>query len=116
MANEQNLIPGAHTLTREEVSKGGKRSGEKRRLQSAIRKALESKANSPELNELFKQFGIEEESRDYALAIACAITCKAAQGNLSAAEFIRNSIGEKPKEEIDLTGGVVIIDDVPCSD
>ena len=33
MANEQNLIPGGHKLTKEEASKGGVESGKTRRLQ-----------------------------------------------------------------------------------
>ena len=112
MANEQNLIPGAYTLTVEEASKGGQNSGKTRRLQGAIKKALESQANSIDFKELFQNFGIEETERNYAVAIACAVTEKAAKGDLSAASFIRDTIGEKPKEEISLDGGVVIVDDL----
>lgn len=112
MANEQNLIPGGHTFTREEASKGGKESARTRRLQGAIKRALESKASSAEFKEVFEQFGIEEDDRDYALAVACALVTKAAKGNLSAISLLRDSIGEKPKEEIDLNGGVVIVDDI----
>ncbi len=116
MANEQNLIPagqeGGHMLTREEQSAGGKKSAEKRRLQGAIKKALESNASATEFDDLFEKFGIEKNSRDYAAAIACAITMKAAQGDLSAASFVRDTIGEKPKEEVSLDGGVVIVDDI----
>ena len=112
MANEQNLIPGGHTFTQEEASKGGIASGKARRLQGAIKRALESKASSADFRELFEKFGIDEESRDYAAAIACALIQKAAKGDLSAASFVRDSIGEKPKEEISLEGGVVIVDDI----
>ena len=112
MANEQNLIPGGHKLTREEQSNGGKASGKKRRLQRAIKKALESKASSTEFQEIFNQFDITENDRDYASAIACALITKAAKGDLSAISLLRDSIGEKPKEEIDLNGGVVIVDDI----
>ena len=38
MANEQNLIPGAHPLTVEEQSKGGKASGKARRHKADLRK------------------------------------------------------------------------------
>lgn len=111
MANEQNLIPGGHKFTREELSKGARESAKTRRLQGAIKKALGSGANSAEFKELFKSFGIDKEGRDYAAAIACAITLKAAKGDLSAASFIRDTIGEKPVDEISLDGGVVIVDD-----
>ena len=115
MANEQNLIPGGHELTKEEASKGGKASGKTRRLQSAIKRALESKATSEEFNDIFEQFGIEEGDRDYSLVVACALVNKAAKGDLSAISLLRDTIGEKPKEEIDLNGGVVIVDDITTS-
>ena len=111
MANTQNLIPGGHKFTQEEASKGGQESAKTRRLQGAIKKALESGASSAEFKELFENFGIDKEDRDYAAAIACAITLKAAKGDLSAAGFIRDTIGEKPVDEISLDGGVVIVDD-----
>ena len=116
MANEQNLIPFTSDQDREEAAKnghkGGIESGKTRRLQSAIKRALESKASSAEFKELFESFGIEEDSRDYAAAIGCVVIQKAAKGDLAAMSFVRDSIGEKPKEEIDLNGGVVIVDDL----
>ncbi len=112
MANEQNLIPGAHKLTVGEASKGGKKSGEVRRMQSAIIKALDSKATDEELQELFEKFNIKKGDRRYSAAIACAVVKKAAGGDLQAMSFIRDTIGEKPKDEISLDGGVVIVDDL----
>lgn len=109
MANEQNLIPGGHIPSREEASKGGKKSGETRRLKGAIKRALESSVNDNEIKEVFDKFGIEEGSKDYAAAIACVGVLKAAKGDISWASFIRDTIGEKPKEEIDHSGGVVIL-------
>ena len=112
MANEQNLIPGGHKFTLEEASKGGKKSGEVRRMQSAIIKALDSKVTDEQLFELFEQFGIKKGDRRYSSAIACAVVKKAAGGDLSAMSFIRDTIGEKPKDEISVDGGVVIVDDL----
>lgn len=112
MANQQNLIPGAHKLTVGEASKGGKRSAETRRMQSAIIKALDSKATDDELQELFDRFGVKKGDRRYSAAIACAAVKKAAGGDLSAMSFIRDTIGEKPKDEISVDGGVVIVDDL----
>ena len=40
MAKEDNLIPGGYKLTVEEASKGGKRSGEVRRLKKTFKMAL----------------------------------------------------------------------------
>lgn len=116
MANEQNLKPFTSEQNREEAAKNGRKggveSGKTRRLQGAIKRALESKATSAEFQEIFEQFGIEEDSRDYAIAVACALVTKAAKGDLSAISLLRDSIGEKPKEEVDLNGGVVIVDDI----
>ena len=112
MSNEKNLIPQAHKLTVEEQSLGGKASGKKRRFQAAFEKALGARATSAEFKELFNLFGVEEGDRTYADAIACVVVKKAANGDLSAADFARNTVGEKPKEEISLEGGVTIIDDI----
>lgn len=119
MANEQNLLhgnPGTQFGSGlepvENGKKGGIESGKSRRLQGAIKRALQSKASSAEFRELFESFGIEENSRDYAAAIACALIQKAAKGDISAATFVRDSNGERPKEEISLDGGVVIVDDL----
>lgn len=112
MPNKDNLIPQAHKLTDEERTRGGKKSGETRRLQSAIRKALDSRADSAEFCELFEQFKIKKGSRDYASAIACAGIKKAAKGDLGWAGFIRDMLGENPKDSVGDTGDVVIIDDI----
>jgi hypothetical protein len=112
MANEQNLIPGGHKLTQEEQSAGGKASGKKRRLQGAIERALECSASSEEFKEIFAKFGFEQDSKTFASAIACALVNKAAQGNLDAIQLVRDTIGEKPTEEVSLNGGVVIVDDL----
>lgn len=45
MAKEDNLIPGAHKLTLEEQSAGGKRSGEVRKEKATMRKTLEMLLN-----------------------------------------------------------------------
>ena len=41
MAKEDNLIPGAHKLTLEEQSAGGKKSGEVRKERATMKKTLE---------------------------------------------------------------------------
>ena len=121
MANEQNLNKEGFFKTNDEATKdaarkGGIASGKKRRLQGAIERALESKASSEEYTELFETFGLtEEDGKTFASAVACALVKKAANGDLSAISLIRDTIGEKPKEEIDLNGGVVIFDDITTS-
>lgn len=113
MPKRENLIPEFHVLTDDERIRGGRKSGETRRLQGAIRRALSSRADSAEFRQLFEKFGTPEESRDYANAIACAGILKAAMGDKGWAEYIRNTVGEKPIDEAEDGGGrVVIIDDI----
>lgn len=106
---EDNLT---HKLTAEERALGGRKSGEKRRLQAAIKKALESKAEDERYDELFERFGIDKKSRSYAMAIACAIVQKAAGGDLSSAAYLRDTAGEKKGDEPQAVGRVVIVDDL----
>lgn len=116
MANEQNLKPGGHIPSKEEAAKGGRNSGKKRRLAAAIERALNAKT-PPTYDELFKMFGIEaEDEKIFASAIGCALVNKAASGNIDAIQLARDTIGEKPKDEIDLNGGVVIVDDITSSE
>lgn len=108
MANEQNLIPGVHKLTTEEQSLGGKKSGEAKRLKKAVKKVLEG--NVPEsmddLHHLLEEAGVPH-TNDYGIAFAMVI--KALGGDKPAADWVRDTAGEKPKDEIEHSGGVVIL-------
>ncbi len=109
MANEQNLIPGAHKLTHEEQSEGGKKSGEVRRLKAAVKKALDGKVpeDMQELIKVLEAAGVDTTNDN---GIAFAVVLKALKGDLSAATWIRDIVGEKPKDELQIEGdGVVII-------
>lgn len=108
MANEKNLKPGAHTLTKEEQSNGGKASGEARRLKAAVRKALEKciPKDMTELRQVLEEAGIDATNDN---GIAFAMVLKALKGDLSAANWIRDTAGEKPKDELTLGGDSVVI-------
>lgn len=94
MANEQNLIPGAHPLTVEEQSKGGKRSGEVRREKADLRKVvqmwLESEAttdkngNSMTGAELMTMVAVKEMSK----------------GSAKHWELLRDTAGYRPVDKI----------------
>jgi hypothetical protein len=108
MANEQNLIPGAHKLTLEEQSKGGKASAEVRKLRSAVKRVLDMKLPSDK-DELIKELekaGIDTTNDN---GIAFAMVLKALQGDTSAAGWVRDTVGEKPKDEVALGGDAVVI-------
>ncbi len=92
MANEKNLIPQAHTLTVEEASKGGKKSGEVRRAKRTFREMMEQYGELPDkLN--------PDMTNDEAVIIAQYKIAKdhKATGSTKAAEFIRDTKGENPK-------------------
>jgi hypothetical protein len=108
MANPENLIPGGHTFTQEEASKGGKASGEVRRLRAAVKRVLEISLPNEmgEIKEALKNANVATTNDN---GIAFAIVLKALNGDLSAATRLRDTIGEKPKEELSLGGDAVVI-------
>lgn len=82
MANEQNLIPGnkrSQNEARENGRKGGIASGEKRRHQRDLRKAVKA------LQSVVVPVKGGGDGLTYAEAIARAVGVKAAQGDLKAA-------------------------------
>ena len=85
MANNGNLIPQAHTLTLEEQSRGGK----KRQEQIKQRKTLRE-----ELLALLEQGDTQKN-------MTLSVLMKALDGDLKAYEIIRDTIGEKPKEQVE---------------
>lgn len=116
--NTDNLIP-FNELTEEEqralASKGGKASVEARRRKRDMKKTLEMLATLPfnltdkNGNGIKKQLaalGINEEDIDYEMAMNYSIFLTAIKGGknqVSAATFIRDTLGEKPKEVVEVS-------------
>ena len=115
MANEKNLMsieevnsrrtPEQHSA---DSSKAGKASGEARRLKAAVRRALEKRIPSDmtELKQVLTEAGIDPTNDN---GIVYAILLQALKGDMSAANWIRDTAGEKPKEELAIGGDSVII-------
>ena len=95
MANEQNLVKGdvAHKLTAEEQSMGGKRSAEVRREKRDLRKALEILMEQ----EITDKKG---NTKTGAEAMALAVFQKALKGDTKAWEIVRDTVGQKPIEKV----------------
>ena len=93
MANEKNLIPGAHPLTVEEASKGGKASGRARAEKRDLRKALEL---------LLEQTYTDKKgvTRTGAQAITERLFTEVMKGNVKAFEVLRDTVGQKPVEKV----------------
>ena len=85
MANEQNLRPGAHKLTVEEQSRGGKRSAEVRRERKLIK------------DRILERMGEDDWDTMIDNLIARA------QEDTKSFESLRDTIGEKPKDQIEVT-------------
>lgn len=108
MANEQNLSKSGRGWTREEQSKGGVVSGERRRLRSAVVKQLDMKLPKNGIkgvNKMLKEMGIDEDHRFYGDALAAAMVHKAIHGDVSAAHWVRDTAGEKPREKTEVEYG-----------
>lgn len=95
MANEQNLVKGdvAHKLTAEEQSMGGKRSAEVRREKRELRKALEILMEQ----EITDKKGNVKTGTE---AMALAVFQKALKGDIKAFEVVRDTVGQKPIEKV----------------
>ena len=100
MANKKNLIPQAHKLTVEEASKGGKASAESRAARKTFREGLLLLLNEPLKDKLGVETG--KTTQD---AIIAALVKRAASGDTRAFEMIRDTIGEKPVQDVAITTG-----------
>ena len=107
LANEENLKPfGSGQLSeseeREMRSRGGKKSGETRRRKKTMKETarmmldMEIPAAGKELKAKLKAMGISEEDFTYQSAIMVGILNQAIKGNVKAAAFLRDTIGENP--------------------
>lgn len=101
MANEQNLIPGGHKLTLEEQSKGGIASGKARRERKTLKEELL----------LLLSENITDKRGNTATAqkaVSSALLKKAMTGDTRAFEIIRDTIGEKPVDKVEMKTDVNI--------
>lgn len=99
--NTENLRP-LNTRTMEErkeiAVRAGKASGKARRKKKELKQLLELALSQP-----------HESGEDNYMAITVALIEKALQGDTKAFEIIRDTIGQKPKENIDLNSGKINI-------
>lgn len=109
MANDENLIP-MNRRTKSEQRKiataGGKASGAARRKKRDMRKAAEMLLNMPVSNKqstmkaTLTALGIDEEDMDYGMGVMAAMLVQAANGNVNAAKFLRDTAGQNPTQQL----------------
>lgn len=103
--------PNLRRLTTDEAReigiKGGKASGKTRARARRIRECMAVILDSPEpdeaMSDLLQAVGLEGNRRD---ALALAQIIKAIKGDTDAARFVRDTIGEKPRDELDIGGSL----------
>ena len=96
MANEQNLRPSEYKLSQDEAKKGGIASGEARRRKRDIRLALEALLEKDISDKNGNVMTTTE-------AIALKQIEKALKGDTKAFEVVRDTVGQKPTDKLDLT-------------
>ena len=104
--NDNNLIPAAHKLTVEELSKGGKSSVKSCRRKKSMKEKMKLLLSLPacdsDLAEL-EALGIPVEESDNEMVILKGLFLKAATGDVSASREIRNILGkDNASEELEL--------------
>lgn len=106
MANDENLKPQnerAKSEQREIARQGGIASGKARRRKRTMKEAAKLILSLPVKSEqsgLLAQYGIEEKDRTNITLIIAKAVQMAANGNLKAAEFLRDIIGENPQMQL----------------
>ena len=117
----KNLKPFPNSeVAREMGRKGAIKSAEVRREKKKMKEALKSLLKLPvkdtDLKGELEELGFEDEEMNNQLALLVAAYKRGVQGDIKAIEFIRDTIGEKPKEEIELKEVPKILDDIPRKD
>lgn len=118
MANEQNIIPHRFTTAqnRDEAArngrKGGVASGRARREKKALSEALSVLLSMPEASGTVEQLedalsASELDTANLTMCdrIALNVMRKARDGDLKAVEIIRDTVGEKPAERVEVSVG-----------
>lgn len=97
--NSKNLKKSTHEEAVRDGRKGGLKKAENARRRKSIKEALELILTLPpsgNTKSYMDHIGIEDEEQSNSIALAVAMFNKALKGDVKAAEYIRDSIGEKP--------------------
>ena len=104
MANEQNLRPPTTEEARERGRKGGKASAKKRQqnktFKEIICKFLDGQVSDERLKQQMIDFGFADKEVSNKSCAVFALWKEAIKGNTKAFELLRDTIGEKPIEQI----------------
>ena len=113
MANEQNLTQAGKKLTTEEAQKMGRKGGvasaKARKEKKALKDTLEEllampikDGKSQDIDKIKSIAGIKGKNITMQEAIMVAMLNKAAKGDVRAAEYVRDTIGQKPDSKMNI--------------
>lgn len=104
---DENLIPNEQRTPserRENAKRAGKASGEARRkkrsMKSAAKLLLSMGVNDIKQYQGLLELGLGDEDLTNQMVVMAAMLKQAASGNVRAAEFLRDTVGESPSAEI----------------
>lgn len=106
---EQMLQMGYNTMTPEQVheyqSLGGRVSAARKRRKKLVREIANDILNmrlqtEEEIKDALRQGGLEDQDINYAAGIVLVQTLKAMNGDTKAAEFVRDTSGQKPADNL----------------
>lgn len=107
--NNENLIRNEDltpTQRRENARKAGKASAEAKRKKRTLREAMAFMMTNTELPDQIKQMlrgqGVSESDLTHTMVITRALIAKAEKGDVSAYNAIRDILGEKPSETLNI--------------
>ena len=110
MANEQNLRPPTTEEARERGRKGGKASAKKRQQNKTFKEIISNFLDGQVSDERLKQqmidFGFADKEVSNKSCAVFALWKEAIKGNTKAFELLRDTIGEKPQEKVNISGEV----------
>lgn len=119
--NEDNLVSLGERTTEEQreiARKGGVASGKARRRKRTMAEALQLITNTPvneEQAEILQKYGFAEQDCTYLMLMMIKAVQMASEGNLKAAEFVRDTLGESPQYKINEKRLQVLIADKEAS-
>ena len=110
MANEQNLRPPTSEEARERGRKGGQASAKKRQqnktFKEIINKFLDGQVSDERLKQQMIEFGFADKEVSNKSCVVFALWKEAIKGNTKAFELLRDTVGEKPQDKINISGEV----------
>jgi hypothetical protein len=113
MANEQNLIKNEDltpSQRRKNASKAGKASAKKRQQNKTFKEIISNFLDGQVSDERLKQqmidFGFADKEVSNKSCAVFALWKEAIKGNTKAFELLRDTIGEKPQDKVNISGEV----------